>query len=65
MKVDINIARGHAGALASNYRKAYPEARKHDIQDYVADEMVKFLRAHDARGVDLTVDFWYAEASNY
>lgn len=65
MKIDITIARGHANALAKNYRNAYPNSNSHDVKDYVADEMVKFLRAHDARGVDSTIDFWYAEASNY
>ena len=65
MTVTLNIALGHSRALSANYRTANPNARQADVQDFVADEMVKFLRAHDARGVDTGADFWYDEAINY
>jgi hypothetical protein len=63
MNLTLSIARGHALALAQNYRTANPKASTHDVADYVADEMTKFLRAHDARGIDSSVSFWYAAAS--
>lgn len=65
MVITLDIARGHAKALHKNYRTAHPNAIDHDAVDYVAEQMPKFLRAHTARDVDDSMDFWYNEAITY
>lgn len=61
MNLNTDIAVGHARALATNYRSAHPNASDSLLADYVASEMVEFVkRARSARDVADDYDSWYA-----
>lgn len=64
MNLNHDTAVGHAHALAHNYRAGNPNASDALLSDYVATEMVEFVkRARNARDVADDYDSWYAHAT--
>lgn len=58
-----DVAIGHASALARNYRTAHPQTSDSLLADYVASEMVEFVKRNRAlcdRDVTDDYDSWYA-----
>lgn len=63
MEMTTDIAVGHAAALAHNYRAGNPTASDVLLADYVASEMVGFMkRARNAHDIAEDYDSWYAHS---
>lgn len=64
MNLNTDIAVAHAAALAHNYRAGNPTASDPLLADYVATEMVEFVkRARTAHDVADDYGAWYAHAT--
>lgn len=63
MRITPEIAVNHAAALARNFRVGNPNVHRDIMADYVADNMVDFMKRAD-NAHDIADDFgsWYAHA---
>lgn len=63
MRITPDIAVNHAAALARNFTVGNPNTHRDIMADYVAGNMVEFMKCAD-NAHDIATDFasWYAHA---